>query len=47
MKKAKLIALLIVCALGAKAQSHMIGFGPSRILDTYISQEKFSGVGFT
>ena len=47
MKKAKLIALLIVCALGAKAQSHMIGLGPSRILDTYISQEKFSGVGFT
>ena len=47
MKKAKLIVLLIVCALGANAQSHMIGLGPSRILDTYISQEKFSGVGFT
>ena len=47
MKKAKLIVLLIVCAIGADAQSHMIGFGPSRILDTYISQEKFSGVGFT
>ena len=47
MKKAKFIAFLMVCALGANAQSHMIGVGPSRILDTYISQEKFSGVGIT
>ncbi|MBQ3361661.1 MAG: hypothetical protein IJG46_05975, partial [Prevotella sp.] len=47
MKKAKFIAFLMVCALGANAQSHMIGIGPSRILDTYISQEKYSGVGIT
>ena len=47
MKKVKLIALLMLCVLGVSAQSHMIGFGPSRILDTYISQEKYAGVGFT
>lgn len=47
MKKAKLIVLMLLCVFGANAQSHMIGLGPSRILDTYISQEKFSGIGFT
>ena len=50
MKKSKLLSLLLLCALTASAQSqrsHMIGYGPSRILDTYISQEKFSGAGFT
>lgn len=50
MKKAKVLSLLLLCALTASAQSqrsHMLGFGPTRILDTYISQEKFSGAGFT
>ena len=50
MKKAKVLSLLLLCVLTASAQSqrsHMLGFGPTRILDTYISQEKFSGAGFT
>lgn len=49
MKYKCLLALLV--ALPSYAQkptsAHMLGFGNSRVLDTYINQERFSGSGFT
>ena len=50
--KNRLISLLIALTpLVSQAQeptsTHMIGVGNSRILDTYITQEKFSGIGFS
>ena len=50
--KNRLISLLIALTpLVSQAQeptsTHMIGVGNSRILDTYITQEKFSGLGFS
>ena len=47
MRNSLLIIIAFILPLPVAAQSHMIGFGPSRILDTYISQEKYAGVGLT
>ena len=42
-----LSVLLPVRAAQESTSASMIGVGPSFVLDTYITQEKFSGTGFT
>ena len=51
MRNKLLILLLTLIPLSAVAQestsANIIGVGSSRILDTYINQEKYSGIGFS
>ena len=42
-----LLVLISLLASPASAQTHLLGLGPSNLLDTYLSQEKFKGTGFT
>ena len=45
----KIILCLAFAATTAKAQTttHMLGIGQSKILDTYLTPEHFSGTGYT
>lgn len=49
MKILNSIICLALAATAAKAQTttHMLGLGPTRLLDTYITPEHYSGTGFT
>ena len=49
MKIFKLLLLLLSASSAASAQqsSHMLGLGPSKLLDTYLTPEHFSGTGYT
>ena len=49
LSKSILLALMVLSLISASAQTstHMLGLGPSRILDTYLTPEHFSGTGYT
>ena len=51
MRNKLLLLLITLVPMGAVAQestsANMLGVGSSRILDTYINQEKYSGIGFS
>ena len=36
-----------IAAAHAQTSTHMVGIGPTKLLDTYLTPEKFSGTGFT
>ena len=47
MKKTILLTISLLPCLAMAQSSYQIGAGPTHILDTYLSQEKFSGTGTT
>lgn len=37
----------VAIAANAQTRTHLLGIGPSKVLDTYLTPEHFSGTGFT
>ena len=42
-----LCAAMNIATAQAQTSAHMVGAGPTKLLDTYLTPEKFSGTGFT